>query len=69
MIFIDKPTFYKASQNTEFVNYFFFWWQVYNDCKYKHYSRILVVMLLNAIIMENVKFIYYIVVDYVKCAP
>ena len=23
----------------------------------------------NAIIMENVKFIYYIVVDYVKCIP
>ena len=47
-------------------NSFFFWWQVINDCKCKHYSHIFVVMLLHAIIMKNVKFPPYLVLENAK---
>ena len=33
---------------------------------FNHYERILVVMLLNTIIKENVKLLWYLVADYVK---
>ena len=64
----SKETLLTLPSGSKFVqqNSFFFWWQVLNDCKCKHYSHIFVVMLLHAIIMKNVKFSPYLVLENAK---